>query len=98
MEQVYLIAKKVAVALVQKHKAAWKERNRHLAENDLSVRHYQTRDGSPTTWGYSSGDEEDKPELRRQERGCSRGREMSEEEETNSQPVGDQGQGGSHWW
>ena len=49
MEQAYTLAKKVTVALVKKHKTAWKERNRNLALNDESVRYYHTLEGSPTT-------------------------------------------------
>jgi len=95
MEQVYLIARRVAVALVRRHKEMWKEQNRHLAETYESFQYYQTSEGSPTTWGYSSGDEEDKPELQRQERGNPMGQ-AAPDEETSSRPAGDQEEGGSY--
>jgi len=52
--EAYALAKNVTVALLKKHKAAWKERNQNLAINDDFVGYYHTRNGLPTTWDNSS--------------------------------------------
>jgi len=54
MEEAYIMAKNVAVNLLKKHRAAKKERNRILAENEEYDEDYSTRNGTPTDWEATS--------------------------------------------
>jgi len=83
MEQAYTLAKKVTVALLKKHKAAWKEKNQNLAVNDDSVGYDYTHEGSPTTWEHSCEGEGGEPEGPCRKRRYSIEGDTSDNEESN---------------